>query len=197
MKSDFNNWLTDFNAFPQQNDFSGNVSDIDQVHAQGQLHKGFLDAYLTLRTQIIAALNVQLAAYPSYSVVATGHSLGGALATLFVSDIVDRVVNASSLTAYTYGQPRVGDKTFADDFDQRFGNFWRVINYADRVPHDPSIGYQHVAGEVWFYSTGKHARAFVLHLSFLQAVGDTSCAMVAKMLIAPIACRLHRLWLTI
>jgi predicted lipase len=36
---------------------------------------------------------------------------------------------------YTYGAPRVGNKAFADAFNQRLkGDAWRITNKADIVP---------------------------------------------------------------
>jgi predicted lipase len=49
---------------------------------------------------------------PSASITVTGHSLGAALATLYVLDnaLTDRIRNPS---IYTFASPRVGDSTFA------------------------------------------------------------------------------------
>ncbi|KAJ1261718.1 hypothetical protein BS78_09G052400 [Paspalum vaginatum] len=70
-------------------------------------------AYYALREKIRA----ELKKHPNAKVVVTGHSLGGALAAIFPAllafhgerDILDRL-----LAVVTYGQPRVGDQTFAD-----------------------------------------------------------------------------------
>ncbi|XP_066361962.1 triacylglycerol lipase OBL1-like [Miscanthus floridulus] len=70
-------------------------------------------AYYALREE----LKKQLKAHPNANVVVTGHSLGGALAAIFPAllafhgerDFLDRL-----LSVVTYGQPRVGDKVFAD-----------------------------------------------------------------------------------
>jgi predicted lipase len=36
---------------------------------------------------------------------------------------------------YTYGAPRVGNKSFADAFNERLkGDAWRITNKADIVP---------------------------------------------------------------
>lgn len=61
----------------------------------------------------------------------TGHSLGAALATL----AADRFGNVSGL--YTYGSPRVGDESFAEDF---WVPTYRFVNNNDvvgRVPPPP------------------------------------------------------------
>lgn len=47
-----------------------------------QVHGGFYKASLDARPVVLAAVNKGLKLYPGYKVVATGHSLGGAVATL-------------------------------------------------------------------------------------------------------------------
>ena len=72
----------------------------------------------------------------------TGHSLGGALATL----AADRYAATAGLA--TIGSPRVGDAAFADRFDARFGpRALRYVNDADLVTHVPPprpFPYKHV-----------------------------------------------------
>ncbi|KAJ0092471.1 hypothetical protein Patl1_25753 [Pistacia atlantica] len=60
-----------------------------------------------------------------WHVYATGHSLGGALATLFALELSSSKLakcGAISLTMYNFGSPRVGNKKFADVYNE-------VINY--------------------------------------------------------------------
>jgi hypothetical protein len=77
-----------------------------------------------------------------------GHSLGGALATLYV------VQNASAAAGtplnpraiYTFASPRVGDETFAAVFDAIDVVKWRIYNAPDLVPMLPPsfFGFDHV-----------------------------------------------------
>ena len=56
---------------------------------------------------------------PSLRISVTGHSLGGAQATLIASHLLfDGVVSPSKLDLYTFGAPRVGDRDFAYEFDR-------------------------------------------------------------------------------
>jgi hypothetical protein len=71
----------------------------------------------------------------------TGHSLGGALATLCAG----RFHRARGV--YTYGSPRVGDGDFREHLAV---DIYRVVNNNDIVPRLPSLGtYVHV-GELKF-----------------------------------------------
>ena len=68
---------------------------------------GMKDDFLTLKN-----------ANPDYEVWITGHSLGGAMATVAASNIVKYGYIANSkLKLYTFGQPRTGDKTYASAHD--------------------------------------------------------------------------------
>jgi predicted lipase len=56
--------------------------------------------------------------YPNAPFLVTGHSLGAAIATLTAAHLLaDFNVNPASVSLYTFGSPRVGDRAFADWFD--------------------------------------------------------------------------------
>jgi triacylglycerol lipase len=84
----------------------------------------------------------------------TGHSLGGALATL----AADRYGDAQGV--YTFGSPRVGNDRFRDQYGARI---FRFVNDADIVTNVPVIGsrdrvilvvYAHVGEPRYFDSQG-------------------------------------------
>ena len=82
------------------------------------------------------------AKYPGYSILVTGHSLGGALATLSTylgitceMDGKDPPFKDRLVYVYTFGEPRVGNYPFAADYDARNGNHYRLIYNRDPVPH--------------------------------------------------------------
>ncbi|HKH97477.1 MAG TPA: lipase family protein [Candidatus Sulfotelmatobacter sp.] len=99
------------------------------------------------------------AARPRRTFVVTGHSLGAALATLFVLENKDK--NKFDVTTIcTFASPRVGNMQFARMFNQFPINSWRIVNTQDIVPrvppHIPTIAdYEHVETPYEFSSSGK------------------------------------------
>jgi Lipase (class 3) len=80
--------------------------------------------------------------------VVTGHSLGSALATLFVMEN-DSKRKFDITTSCTFASPRVGNLEFARTFDQLPIDSWRIVNTLDIVPKLPPhipvvLEYDHV-----------------------------------------------------
>lgn len=135
--------------------------------AGGKTFKYFYDAMAILYPNISTYVNQQLTQNPTYEVWVTGHSLGGAVASLAATQLrLDGVVSADKLKLITYGQPRVGGATFAKAHDRLIPYSFRVTHYLDLVPHIPPClrepgasgcvadqsdywGYHH-GSEVWF-----------------------------------------------
>jgi len=114
----------------------------------GQTHKGFSDIYYTLRQQVIELLSQCDSDKPLYI---TGHSLGGALATLAALDIA---VNTPfrKIIVYTFGAPRVGDPAFVRAYNYTVPIHWRFQNKYDIVPHLPTLVYHSPqTDETYFY----------------------------------------------
>jgi pimeloyl-ACP methyl ester carboxylesterase len=131
------NWETDFEFVPTNYG----------PEAPGALvHSGFFKSWSAVKSEVVAAVRK----LPVSKVVVTGHSLGAALAQLAAVDL-QRENFATTLV--DFGQPRVGNKAFAD-YAQKLldGRSWRTVNEADPVPHVPMefLDFQHPPREVWF-----------------------------------------------
>lgn len=89
----------------------------------------------------------------SWQVYSTGHSLGGALATLFALELSSSKLAKNGhiqVIMYNFGSPRVGNKRFADNYNQAVKNSWRVVNHRDIIPTVPRLmGYCHVAQPIY------------------------------------------------
>lgn len=125
-------------------DMLSNV-DTRQVDFLGaRVHRGFLSRYQAVRAKIAHFLG----AHAFDSLLVTGHSMGGALASLAALDLAHALPPSVRVACVTFGSPRVGDARFAALFADRLGvDHWRVFHDQDPVPMVP-MGpfYQHVAG---------------------------------------------------
>ncbi len=92
-----------------------------------------------------ASAQVEAQGAAPVELIATGHSLGAALITLYA---LDSAVNHALVPAavYTFASPRVGDATFASCYAANLPLTWRVANSVDIVPYFPPelVGYVHV-----------------------------------------------------
>jgi pimeloyl-ACP methyl ester carboxylesterase len=95
-----------------------------------------------------AALRQWVGQAGSKRIVASGHSLGAALATLFASD-------HGEAELVTIGSPRVGTRAFAQTFGER--TVRRYVDCCDVVTTVPPawIWFSHTQGEIYIDHAGK------------------------------------------
>jgi hypothetical protein len=98
----------------------------------GFVTAGFRGIYVSLREKLIEALNKKS---PNAKVFVTGHSLGGALATLAIPDILKNThfKNPKNVVLYTFASPRCGDRDFAMSFKELSVRHWRIANTEDFI----------------------------------------------------------------
>jgi len=119
--------------------------------AECRVHLGFYDAYMEIAYEVKSQVQLILSKYRDSKIYVTGHSLGGAMAVLSALDIKATFGRIDHL--YNYGQPRVGNKKFADYFENQITSGYRVVHYADIVPHLPTvkmIDYRHGGVQIWY-----------------------------------------------
>ena len=105
----------------------------------GNVQRYFANAHDKLYRRVNESVTNLVKMYPSYSFVVTGHSLGGALASLAAVSLVhQKVLPSSRLSLYTFGEPRVGDKEFVYNFNRLVNNSWRVVHSRDIFSHLPT-----------------------------------------------------------
>jgi len=117
------------------------------------VHEGFYHAYNDVRDQVESHVQALLAKNPNMPVRVMGHSLGAALAVICSSELVRlNITQTGQISTLTIGQPRVGNKVFAQNFDSVIGRHYRIVNKEDIVPHLPPIrvDYYHTGTEIWF-----------------------------------------------
>ena len=78
--------------------------------------------------------------HPGYQFIVTGHSLGGAVASVVLYDAVNSNYINPSLNEpvmITYGQPRTGNEKYVKDFNSKIPNYFRVVRDGDLVASIP------------------------------------------------------------
>ncbi|CAD8103892.1 unnamed protein product [Paramecium sonneborni] len=115
-----------------------------------QVHEGFLAAYKSLKIYLDDLFAGYRVKYPYAKFHVTGHSLGGAMATLFASELS---MTGLKVILVTVGSPRVGDSNFYDWFSKLKVTHTRLTNKKDIAPHLPPFrfSFEHVNTEVWYY----------------------------------------------
>ncbi|CAO2655556.1 Nn.00g043590.m01.CDS01 [Neocucurbitaria sp. VM-36] len=116
---------------------------------------GFWSSWLEAQSNVLSAISKARAQYPSYKIVATGHSLGGALASLAAGTLRSQGI---TVDLYTYGAPKVGLEGISQYLSSTSkGQTFRVTHKADPVPKLPPalLGYRHISPE--YYVTSGNA----------------------------------------
>jgi hypothetical protein len=138
-----------------------------------KVHEGFYKAELSILSSLFKIVSRLLKWFPAYEVVVSGHSLGGALATLIAMDLVHKflddmdigdtpfILPSSSTDSSSVGKLRV---TLVNFGSPKIGNIelavyasslllplhYRVTHLRDIVPHLPLfMGYTQINGEYY------------------------------------------------
>lgn len=134
----------------------------DVVPPRGQVHRGFQTAWESVEGNVIRQIQKWNEGQPTQlPLFITGHSLGGALATVAAASLTKQNFTVQGL--YTFGQPRAGDLIFAAEMRVMLdGKIFRFVNNNDLVPHipppylpwNPFRLYVHVGQRIYFDSRG-------------------------------------------
>lgn len=109
--------------------------DVDDARVQGYFYTQYS---VFMRTPFLEDMKAMKAKYPSADFFITGHSQGGAKATLAALDLVgSNVFKKDEFIVYTFGSPRVGNYEFAKLYRKQGPKTYRVVNNNDMVPHFP------------------------------------------------------------
>jgi predicted alpha/beta-hydrolase family hydrolase len=114
-----------------------------------KVHRGFVQSWTSVAGQVLGAIS------GAHTIIITGHSLGGALATLCADAAADMGVEVEAV--YTFGSPRVGNGSFARQYNDDLADVTcRVVNARDPVPHVPwMLGtYRHVDTQIYLGAPG-------------------------------------------
>jgi hypothetical protein len=148
-------------AFPGTNDVLELLNEVIQMKLVNyggdnniKIVKYFKELAFELR-EIIFTKEVldDINAHPGYQLIAIGHSLGGAIASVLLYDgvtkgYIDAELNEPVLI--TFGQPRTGNEDFVVDFNRKIKNVLRIVRDGDIVVSLPysliNNPYRHLGG---------------------------------------------------
>lgn len=140
--NDAEDWWRNFD-FNQTGDYDGYV------------HRGFYRSANSVWWPLVKFLNKHWV--PGDVVWVTGHSLGGAMATLIARWL--KYIEWDIAGVYTFGQPRVGDDDYAAAYPLQDVHY-RFVNSRDIVPQlplpwmGPQVSYKHVGTSYKFDEAG-------------------------------------------
>ena len=140
------------------------------------VHEGFYEAYASLREDLHRAVREEVRRNGVAEIYFTGHSLGGAMATLAAKDFhhnslprinahlrqlhqqqaarsrqaVPEEFNDVRIGIYNFGSPRVGDFAFHNLYNRALPNTFRVVVDGDLVTGVPknSQGFRHAGTQI-------------------------------------------------
>jgi predicted lipase len=139
-----------------QNDAS--IDKVPFIMEGEKVHIGFKSSWEAVKDQTYQALDSALKSLGGEdkidNIIVCGHSLGGAVTTLFAYSIYT-IYKSNKIISCTIGSPRVGNKVFKANFDKSPIESLRIVNNLDVVTRSPNIGYHHVNTELRIDGEGK------------------------------------------
>ncbi|GBG28357.1 Phospholipase A1-Igamma2, chloroplastic [Hondaea fermentalgiana] len=128
-----------------------------------KIHGGFLLAFSSIQDQLYEVVSQHLDSHPEVDkVITSGHSLGGALATVCGLYLSTALPSKRALVQVsTFGSPRVGNHAFKRYFHLHVPSCWRFAKRGDPISKTPPRlygssrhGYTHVGVEVLLEQSG-------------------------------------------
>lgn len=128
-----------------------------------QVHGGFLHIYMGIRNQLWNWMNAN--GRRMEWIIVAGRSLGAALSTICAYDISFQCAKQNiELLHYTFASPRVGNVTFANEFNDRVPHSFRVYNTEDIVVDLPP--------PIWRHNVYQHVGHLENNRAFTTNVGN-------------------------
>ncbi len=142
-------------AFPGSDEKSDWRSDLNFARKPkfgAEVHGGFVNAYEDVWPEMEAEIK-RLVAEKDRPILFTGHSMGGALASMAALDLKQQSIGTIH-SVYTFGCPPIGNQAFATKYDRAVPTTYRVVNQSDDVPAMEAPGYEHAGKHIWLNGEG-------------------------------------------
>jgi triacylglycerol lipase len=128
----YTDWLEDLSYFQV---YPSKINNMVSLGSTPLVHRGFYNIYESVRDQIF---NI-VVKHTFSQIIVSGHSLGGALATLCAIDLYEPNKTGEDIFLFneTFAAPRVGNVAFANIVDGYLKYQYRVYNTEDLVTQMP------------------------------------------------------------
>lgn len=117
-------------------------------------HHGFWNSWIDARDRVLSAVKQASTTYSNYQIAVTGHSLGGAIASLAAAQLRN---SGYTVALYNYGSPRIGGTKISSYITNQAGGNYRVTHWNDPVPKLPLLimGFVHISPEYYINKPNK------------------------------------------
>lgn len=154
------------------------VTDGDALSLVGRglgAHKGFFDAYMSVRSNLQQTVKQAVSGNVN-KILVTGHSLGGALASLCVFDLACNtsylgLKDRSALSLITFGSPALASNGLQSAFDTLVPKSTRVYHVNDPIVYIAAWQFQHLG-----HSFVCHTAMFSIFSHFTGSYSDAVSA---------------------
>ncbi|KAH0647074.1 hypothetical protein KY290_033074 [Solanum tuberosum] len=123
-------------------------SESESSEGQAKVECGFLSLFQTagvnvpsLAESVVNEVQRLIEQYKgeSLSITVTGHSLGAALALLVADEVSTCAPDAPPVAVFSFGGPRVGNRSFADRLNSKNVKVLRIVNNQDVITRVPGM----------------------------------------------------------
>jgi predicted lipase len=163
-------WIV-FRGTDEWRDWLDNVNVPAIDHPLGRVHRGFQLALDDIWPAILGVVK-KYHKKRRRPIWITGHSLGGALATVAAADLIHQ--DRPFYGVYTFGQPRCGDRQFSRFFNvEAKSRYFRFQNNNDIVSRIPQrlMGYSHVGTFLYIDRNKEIKRDISFWFQFVDRLG--------------------------
>jgi len=139
-----------------------NTTLLPQAGKGVKVHHGFQGAFSLTSDLVLAEVRAALVSTGVTKVLVTGHSLGGAIATMDAVMLKQQLGPSISVSATVFAIPRVGNQAWADLVDSTLdSSYMFVTNQNDPVSLVPArnLGYRHPSGEIHIVAVNAEGQA--------------------------------------
>jgi len=109
-----------------------------------EIHKGFFDQLMSVYNELLYNIDIIINKIPNINIYITGHSAGGAHATI-LAYLLEKIYKNKIIKLITFGSPKVGNLEWYNVFSNiKNIIYYRITNEGDIVTQIPNINYYHV-----------------------------------------------------